>query len=43
MAVHFKDFTNSWRRKIVGHYIEFHIFPNQFLDGLLEIIKENSR
>ena len=43
LAVHCKDFACSGRCNVVGHYIELHMFPNQFLQSLLEIIEEKSR
>ena len=43
LAVHCKDFACSGRCNLVGHYIELHMFPNQFLQSLLEIIEEKSR
>ena len=42
LAVHCKDFASSGRWKEVGHCIELHMFPNQFLQGLSDVIKEKS-
>ena len=43
LAVHCKDVAFDGRSNLVVHCIGLHMFPNQFLQGLLEIIKEKSR
>ena len=34
MAVHCKDFVCSGICNVVGHFMELHMFQNQFLQGL---------
>ena len=44
LAVRCKDVACGGRGNVVVvHCIELHMFPNQFLQGLLEVIKEKSR
>ena len=43
LAVHCKDVSCGGRYNVVVHCIELHMFPNQFLQGILEFIKEKSR
>ena len=43
LAVYCKDVVCGGRCNVVVHCIDLHMFLNQFLHSLLEIIKEKSR